>query len=88
MVRFALLALLAAAAGCTNRSGTAFIEIENDQRTLSVRAEPILIDPRVEVVRNEYQRSYINEGSNIRQKIVIRGPIMIVPLPTTQPAAR
>jgi hypothetical protein len=84
----ALVGMLAAA-GCTDRAGTAFVEIENAQFPAGGRAEPILIDPRVEVVSNQFQRSYINHGSNIKQKIVIRGPVMIVPAPAgaaaTQP---
>jgi len=71
--------------GCTDRTGTAYIEIVNDQSSLSNKAEPVLVDPRVEVEINEYQRSHLNQGSNIRQRIVIRGPVMIVPAPATQP---
>ena len=80
---------LLAAAGCAPRTGIAYVEIENDQGTMGGgRAEPIWIDPRVEVVRNEYSRSQVNNGSNIRQRTVIRGPVMIVPamVPATQPA--
>ncbi len=80
---------LVAVAGCTDRSGTAYIEIVNDQSALGDKAEPVIIDPRVDVTRNEYQRSYLNDGSNIRQRITIRGPVMIIPLPAaTQPSTR
>jgi hypothetical protein len=75
-------------AGCAPRAGIAYIEIENDQG--SGKAEPVYVDPRLEIERNEYRRSVINEGSNILQKVRIKGPIMIVPapvgMPTTQPA--
>jgi hypothetical protein len=69
-------------AGCAGRSGTAFIEIENDQSGVGQRAEPIFVDPSLEVVQNEYRRGSSNDGSNIMQKIKIRGPIMIVPAPS------
>ena len=74
--------------GCTDRSGVAYLQIENDQDSSGGRAEPVYIDPRVEVVQNDYARSYLNDGSNIRQTIRIRGPVMIVPAPgpATQPA--
>ena len=75
--------------GCTDRSGTAYLEIVNDQSALGDKAEPVQVDPRVEVLVNEYQRSYLNQGSNIRQRIVIKGPVMIIPapaIPSTQPA--
>lgn len=75
--------------GCASRNGVAYIEIENDQGEGGRKAEPVYIDPRVEVVGNEYRRSYVNQGSNIRQSIRIRGPIMIVPAdaaPATRPA--
>lgn len=76
--------------GCAARSGVAYLEIENDQSGSVVgKAEPVYVDPRVEVVSNEYRRSYVNDGSNIRQRIRIRGPIMIVPAnlpPATQPS--
>jgi hypothetical protein len=80
--------LVLAFAGCANRTGVAYLQIENDQNGNGGRAEPVYVDPRVEVVQNEYARSYLNEGSNIRQTIRIRGPIMIVPAPgpATQPA--
>jgi len=83
-----LLALAALASGCTDRSGVAYLQIENDQSGNGGRADPVYIDPRVEVVQNDYARSYLNDGSNIRQTIRIRGPIMIVPAPApaTQPA--
>jgi hypothetical protein len=86
----ALLALALALAGCAPRSGIAYLEIEDDQGLASGgKAEPVYIDPRVEVVQNEYRRSYINNGSNILQKVRVKGPIMIVPAPpgpaTTQP---
>ena len=80
------------AGGCTPRPGVAYIEIENDQSAGGAgKAEPVLVDPRVDVAVNEYRRSHLNEGSNIKQRIVIRGPVMIVPAPTapaptTQPA--
>lgn len=76
-------ALLALAAGCANRSKIAVIEIENDQSGMGIQAEPITVDPRVQVLQNEYRRSSFNEGSNIKQKIILKGPIMIVP--ATQP---
>lgn len=81
----ALLPILLAA--CANRSGTAYLEIVNEQNS-GGKAEPVMVDPRVEVLQNEYRRSYINEGSNIKQRIILRGPIMIVPAPATQPAQR
>jgi hypothetical protein len=95
--RFLLIATLTVAAalvgGCTDRSGVAYLQIENDQNGGNGgRAEPVYIDPRVEVVQNEYARSYLNQGSNIRQTIRIRGPVMIVPAhavpaaPATQPS--
>jgi hypothetical protein len=88
-----VLALLTAApflAGCAQRTGVAYIQIENDQTDTGGPAQPIFVDPRVQVLQNEYGRSYINDGSNIRQTIHLRGPIMIVPAPTpaTQPAPR
>ena len=79
-----------AIAGCAPRSGIAYLEIEDDQGLASGgKAEPVFIDPRVEVEQNEYRRSYINNGSNILQKVRVKGPIMIVPAPAaaaTQPA--
>lgn len=88
LVTCALSLLALALAGCTDRSGVAYLQIENDQNGNGGRADPVYIDPRVEVVQNDYARSYLNEGSNIRQTIRIRGPIMIVPAPgpATQPA--
>ena len=88
LVVWILLPLAALASGCTDRSGVAYLQIENDQSGNGGRAEPVYIDPRVEVVQNDFARSYLNEGSNIRQTIRIRGPIMIVPAPgpATQPA--
>jgi len=83
-----LLPLAALAAGCTDRSGVAYLQIENDQNGNGGRAEPVYIDPRVEVVQNDYARSYLNEGSNIRQTIHVRGPIMIVPAPAPAPATQ
>lgn len=76
-------------AGCAGRSSTAFIEIENDQSGAGQRAEPIFVDPSLDVVQNEYRRGSSNDGSNIMQKIKIRGPIMIVPAPSavTRPVA-
>jgi hypothetical protein len=73
--------------GCAQRTGVGYLQIENDQSGNGGRAEPVFVDPRVEVIQNEYARSYLNEGSNIRQTIRIRGPIMIVPAPgpATQP---
>jgi hypothetical protein len=67
--------------GCATRTGMGYIEIENDQSEYGGKADPIYVDPRLAVEQNEYRRSYLNDGSNIRQKIVIRGPIMIVPAP-------
>lgn len=75
--------VLALTAGCANRSKIAIIEIENDQSGMGLQAEPIVVDPRVQVLQNEYRRSSFNEGSNIKQKIILKGPIMIVP--ATQP---
>ena len=76
------------AAGCAKRAGVAFVEIENDQgRSTGARAEPIAIDPRVEVVKNEFQRLYGPEGSGVRQRIVIRGPVMIVPATASRTTA-
>lgn len=82
-----LLFLALAATGCAQRTGVAYLQIENDQSGNGGRAEPVYVDPHVEVIQNEYARSYLNEGSNIRQTIRIRGPIMIVPAPgpATQP---
>jgi hypothetical protein len=75
--------------GCAGRSSTAFIEIENDQSGRGERAEPIFVDPSLDVVQNEYRRGSSNDGSNIMQKIKIRGPLMIVPAPSaaTRPVA-
>jgi hypothetical protein len=76
-------------AGCAKPTGVAYLEIENDQGLGGGgRAEPVYVDPRVEVERNEYRRSYVNNGSNIRQSIRIKGPVMIVPATAsaTQPA--
>ena len=85
-------------AGCAKEAGVAFVELENDQGyATGARAEPIAIDPRVEVVKNEFQRLYGKDGSGVRQRIVIRGPVMIVPATasrttpgdnTTQPDSR
>jgi hypothetical protein len=77
----AFLFLASSFAGCAQRTGIAYIEIENDQNGNGGRAQPVFVDPRVEIVQNDYARSYLNEGSNIRQTIRIRGPIMIVPAP-------
>jgi hypothetical protein len=86
----ALASLLAASllAGCAQRTGVAYIQIENDQSDTGGLAQPVFVDPRVQTLQNEYGRSYLNEGSNIRQTIHVRGPIMIVPAPApaTQPA--
>jgi hypothetical protein len=83
------LCLFSAVAGCATRSGIAYLEIENDQGTASGgKAEPVYVDPRVEVEKNEYRRSYINNGSNILQKIRIKGPVMIVPAPTAAAATQ
>jgi hypothetical protein len=68
-------------AGCAQRTGVAYIQIENDQSDTGGRAEPVFVDPRVQTLQNEYGRSYLNDGSNIRQTIHVRGPIMIVPAP-------
>ena len=76
-----LIAIASLLIGCAGRTNTASIEIENDQNGAGTRADPIYIDPAVEVLGNEYRRSSLNEGSNILQKIKIRGPIMIVPAP-------
>jgi hypothetical protein len=72
-------------AGCAQRTGVAYIQIENDQSDTGGRAEPVFVDPRVQTVQNEYGRSYLNDGSNIRQTIHVRGPIMIVPAPPAAP---
>ncbi len=93
MNRRTFIALVALASfmvtGCAQRTGVAYIQIDNDQGSNGGRAEPIFIDPRVDVIQNEYARSYLNQGSNIRQTIRIWGPIMIVPAPgpATQPLA-
>ena len=91
MIRFISTTLLLGSivTGCAQRTGIAYIEIENDQNGNGGRAQPVFVDPRVEIVQNDYARSYLNEGSNIRQTIRIRGPIMIVPAPAaaTQPAS-
>lgn len=73
--------------GCAQRSGVAYLQIENDQDDTGGRAEPVYVDARVQVIQNEYGRSYLNDGSNIRQTIRVRGPIMILPAqaPTTRP---
>jgi hypothetical protein len=87
---FAILSLGPLFAGCaTPRTGVAYLQIEDDQIDDGGRAEPVYVDPRVEVLRNEYGRSYLNNGSSIRQTIHVRGPIMIVPAPraTTRPTA-
>ena len=84
-----LVALFTAApllTGCAQRTGVAYIQIENDQSDTGGRAEPVFVGPRVQTLQNEYGRSYLNDGSNIRQTIHVRGPIMIVPAPATQPA--
>lgn len=88
LVTCTILPLAALAPGCTDRSGVAYLQIENDQSGNGGRADPVYIDPRVEVVQNDFARSYLNDGSNIRQTTRIRGPIMIVPAPgpATQPA--
>jgi hypothetical protein len=67
--------------GCAEKSGVAYIEIENDQSGSGRPAEPVYVDPRVEIVSNEYRRSQVNQGSNIRQTIRVKGPVMIVPAP-------
>jgi hypothetical protein len=87
LVACTVLSLAALGLGCTDRSGVAYLQIENDQSGNGGRADPVYIDPRVEVVQNDFARSYLNEGSNIRQTIRIRGPVMIVPAPgpATQP---
>jgi len=84
---FAIAAL--SLAGCAARTSTAYIEIENDQAGVTNRAEPIYVAPGVEILQNEYRRSSTNDGSNIIQKIKIKGPIMIIPAPTaaTRPAS-
>lgn len=83
----ALLVLPLSLSACAPRTGVAYIEIQNDQSGNGGKADPIYVDPRLDIAQNEYRRSYLNEGSNIRQKIVIKGPIMIVPAPApaTQP---
>jgi len=83
-----LLATMIIMIGCSGRTSTAVIEIENDQANVGPRAEPVLVDPRVEVIANEYRRS--SNDSNIIQRIKIRGPIMIVPAPAagTVPMAK
>jgi len=70
--------------GCAQRTGVAYIQIENDQSDTGGAAQPVFVDPRVQVLQNEFGRSYLNDGSNIRQTIHVRGPIMIVPAPTTR----
>ena len=62
------------------------MDIENDQGSVAGPAQPIMVDPRVEVIKNEYQRLYGSDGSSIRQRMVIRGPVMIVPAAPAQPS--
>jgi hypothetical protein len=81
------IALTPLLAGCAQRTGVAYVQIENVQSDDGGRAEPIYVDPRVDAQVNEYGRSYLNNGSNIRQTIRIRGPVMIVPAPP-RPATR
>jgi hypothetical protein len=82
---FAIAALLLT--GCAAPTSTAYIEIENDQNGISNQAQPVYVAPGVQILQNEYRRSSSNDGSNIIQKIKIKGPIMIVPVPaaTTRP---
>jgi hypothetical protein len=65
--------------GCARRAGRTYVEIENDQGSVAGPAQPVMVDPRVEVLKNEYQRLYGSDGSSVRQRMVIRGPVMIVP---------
>ena len=76
-----LLSITLSLAGCSARTSTAYLEIENDQAGVTNRAEPIYVAPGVEILQNEYRRSSTNDGSNIIQKIKIKGPIMIIPAP-------
>jgi hypothetical protein len=85
LISVALPPLSGLVGGCAERSGVAYVEIENDQSASGRPAEPIFVDPSVEIVQNQYRRSQVNEGSNVRQTIRVKGPIMIVPAP---PAAR
>lgn len=68
--------------GCANPQATAYIEIVNDQSEFGDYAEPVIVDPRCAPSENVYRRSYLNSGSNLQQRIVVKGPIMIVPAPT------
>lgn len=79
-----LLSAIPLLTGCAQRTGVAYIQIENDQSDTGGAAQPVFVDPRVQVLQNEFGRSYLNDGSNIRQTIHVRGPIMIVPAPTTR----
>ena len=65
--------------GCARRAGRTYVEIENDQGSVAGPAQPVMVDPRVEVLKNQYQRLYGSDGSSVRQRMVIRGPVMIVP---------
>ncbi len=80
--------LIALLSGCSARTSTAYLEIENDQAGVTNRAEPIYVAPGVEILQNEYRRSSSNDGSNIIQKIKIKGPIMIIPAPAPAAATR
>jgi hypothetical protein len=79
MMSVALPLLSGLVGGCAERSGVAYIEIEDDQSGTGRPAEPIFVDPSVEIVDNQYRRSRVNDGSNVRQTIRVKGPIMIVP---------
>lgn len=70
------LAMLLAVAGC-DRSGVAYVDIENTQGWL-MPASPIEIDPAVQVYKNEVRI----DGMDVRQHIKISGPIKIVPSDT------
>jgi hypothetical protein len=85
--------LLVACAGCS-RTGVTHLYIENPQGYWLV-ACPIEVDPNVRVVTQEITTS--DDGFVLRQRLVISGPIKIVPSdtatwarlagPSTQPAA-
>jgi hypothetical protein len=80
--------ILCTLVGCARPAGRAYVDIENDQGSVAGSAQPVMVDPRVEVIKNEYQRLYSKDGSSVRQRMVIRGPVMIVPAApaTAQPS--
>ncbi|MCE5327158.1 MAG: hypothetical protein LLG01_12175 [Planctomycetaceae bacterium] len=86
-----ILPVLLALSGC-DRSGKAVVEIDNSQMFL-VPGGPIAVDPRVRVRVNKIVRRS-DAGFTVHQRLVIDGPIKIVPdesaawmrRPATQPA--